>query len=555
MSTLEWIGKDKVINHHQEAPYRVLERKYSFDENGQNEENNGSDNKIIHGDNLEALKSLLPQYEGRIKCIYIDPPYNTGNEAWCYNDNVNDPKIQKWLGEVVGKEGEDLSRHDKWLCMMYPRLKLLNKLLAEDGAIFISIDYHEQPYLRLLLDEVFGYTNFVSEIACVNKPSGRSDDKYIATAHESIIIYHKSDKVRFGGFEPEEKITKRYSKIDKNGKRYREEDLRKRGSHDTREDRPNLFYPFFYQSETDSLIIGNNEQETPEGYERIEPMKTSTVQGTWRWGQDTAKNLISYIHPRYMPNKKQWSVFEWEYLDERGTVKPTSVWNFKDVNSERGTEVFTKHLGFHKNDFPNPKPVGTIERIIRIATGADSIILDSFAGSGTTAHAVLNLNKADGGNRIFILIEMEDYANSITAERVKRVINGYGSEKNAVDGTGGSFNYYELGKSLLLANGELNGDIDTQKIREYIWYMETKTQIQETKNVGKSYYLGMYNDTAYYFYYDKDQVTTFDHKFLTTINTIADNYIIYADLCTISEKKLMKHNIIFKKIPRDIAKL
>ena len=164
MPTLEWIGKEKVINHHQEVPFRVLDRQYSFDENGQHAEEkvncaegareaalgrNGSENMIIHGDNLDALKALLPRYEGRVKCIYIDPPYNTGNEGWVYNDNVNDPKIRKWLGEVVGKEGEDLSRHDKWLCMMYPRLKLLQKLLAEDGAISISIDDTEFANLRL----------------------------------------------------------------------------------------------------------------------------------------------------------------------------------------------------------------------------------------------------------------------------------------------------------------------------------------------------------------------------------------------------------------------
>lgn len=134
MPTLDWIGKDKVINHHLDVPYRVLERQYSYDENGKHTEDNGSENMIIHGDNLSALKSLLPQYEGRIKCIYIDPPYNTGNENWVYNDNVNDPRIKKWLGEVVGKEGDDLSRHDKWLCMMYPRLRLLQKLLSDDGC-------------------------------------------------------------------------------------------------------------------------------------------------------------------------------------------------------------------------------------------------------------------------------------------------------------------------------------------------------------------------------------------------------------------------------------
>lgn len=157
MPTLEWIGKDKVINHHQEVPFRILDKKYTYNAES-------SENMIIHGDNLLALKSLLPQYEGRVDCIYIDPPYNTGNEKWVYNDNVNDPHIKKWLGEVVGQEGEDLSRHDKWLCMMYPRLKLLHKLLSDRGAIFISIDDNEQANLKLICDEIFGKSNFVTQI-------------------------------------------------------------------------------------------------------------------------------------------------------------------------------------------------------------------------------------------------------------------------------------------------------------------------------------------------------------------------------------------------------
>ena len=553
MPTLEWIGKSKVINHHQEVPFRVLERKYSFDENGEHSEDNGSDNMIIRGDNLEALKALLPRYEGRVKCIYIDPPYNTGNEGWVYNDNVNDPKIKRWLGEVVGKEGEDLTRHDKWLCMMYPRLKLLQKLLADDGVIFVSLDFHEQPVMRLIMDEIFGASNYVSEIACVNKPSGRSDDKYIATAHESIIVYRKSPLLTLGGFEPEEKITKRYNKRDTDGRLYREEDLRKRGTHDERTDRPNLFYPFFFNQETGELVVGNNDEETPDGFIRIEPMKSKDVQGTWRWGQDTAIAQKTYIHPRYMPNKQQWSLFEWEYLDERGAAKPTTLWDFKDVNSERGTEVFIKYLGFKKEDFPNPKPVGTIQRILQIATAGDDIILDSFAGSGTTAHAVLNMNKADGGHRKFILVEMMDYADRITAERVKRVIRGHGEGKNAVEGTGGNFSFYDLGEPLLVGDC-LNEAVAPEKIREYIWFMETK-QPYAPPSGGNPYYLGQHNDTGYYFYYEPQRVTVLDYAFLSTITEKADGTVIYADRCSISEDKLAKMGITFKKIPRDISRL
>jgi len=553
MPTLEWIGKDKVVNHHLDVPFRVLERKYSFDENGQHNEDNGSENMIIRGDNLEALKALLPRYEGRVKCIYIDPPYNTGNEGWVYNDNVNDPKIKKWLGEVVGKEGEDLTRHDKWLCMMYPRLKLLQKLLADDGVIFVSLDFHEQPFMRLIMDEIFGASNYVSEIACVNKPSGRSDDKYIATAHESIIVYRKSPLLTLGGFEPEEKITKRYNKRDTDGRLYREEDLRKRGTHDERTDRPNLFYPFFFNQETGELIVGGNDEKTPDGFIRIEPMKSKDVQGTWRWGQDTAIAQKTYIHPRYMPNKQQWSLFEWEYLDERGAAKPTTLWDFKDVNSERGTEVFIKYLGFKKEDFPNPKPVGTIQRILQIATTADDIILDSFAGSGTTAHAVLNMNKADGGHRKFILVEMMDYADSITAERVKRVIRGYGEGKNAVEGTGGNFSFYDLGEPLL--HGDvLNENVGVEKIREYVYFTDTKASLPES-HPDEPYFMGVHIGSAYYFYYEKQAVTTLNREFLHTVKTEADAYVIYADLCTLSEAELEKHHITFKKIPRDITKL
>lgn len=553
MPTLEWIGKSKVINHHQDVPFRVLERKYSFDENGQHDKDNGSENMIIRGDNLEALKALLPRYEGRVKCIYIDPPYNTGNEGWVYNDNVNDPKIKKWLGEVVGKEGEDLTRHDKWLCMMYPRLKLLQKLLVDDGVIFVSLDFHEQPFMRLIMDEIFGASNYVSEIACVNKPSGRSDDKYIATAHESIIVYRKSPLLTLGGFEPEEKITKRYNKRDTDGRLYREEDLRKRGTHDERTDRPNLFYPFFFNQETGELIVGDNDEKTPDGFIRIEPMKSKDVQGTWRWGQDTANAQKTYIHPRYMPNKQQWSLFEWEYLDERGATKPTTLWNFKDVNSERGTEVFIKYLGFKKEDFPNPKPVGTIQRILQIATAGDDIILDSFAGSGTTAHAVLNMNKSDDGHRKFILVEMMDYADSITAERVKRVIKGYGEGKNAVEGTGGNFSFYDLGEPLLVGDC-LNEAVAPEKIREYIWFMETK-QPYAPPSGGNPYYLGKHNSTGYYFYYEPQRGTVLDYAFLSTITEKADGTVIYADRCAISEDKLAKMGVTFKKIPRDISRL
>ena len=549
MPTLHWIGKDKVINHHMDVPFRVLEHSYGFDNGTQTDQETNSGNKIIHGDNLEALKSLLPEYEGKIKCIYIDPPYNTGNESWVYNDNVNDPKIKKWLGQVVGKEAEDLTRHDKWLCMMYPRLKLLHKLLASDGAIFISIDDNEQANLKVVCDEIFGGGNFVRAIACINNPKGRSDDKYIATAHENILIYRKTNNMTLGGFEPNEKIIKRYNKKDNFGI-YREIDLRKTGDGDNRTDRPNMFYPFIFDEKTKDFQVMELNKEVPDNYTIILPKKSITQEGRWRWGIENARENISKIFPKYMPSKKQWSIFEKDYLENRNNIKPTSVWDFKEVNSERGTETFIKYLGFEKKDFPNPKPVGTLERILSIATKENDIILDSFAGSGTTAHAVLNLNKQDGGNRKFICIEMEDYAETVTAERVKRVIKGYGT----TEGTGGSFDFYELGQPMFLEGGNLNELVGVEKIRQYVYYTETKTPLTETKHKDNKHFLGKHNDTVYYFHYEQDEVTTLDHAFLATMKTKAEQYVIYADNCLLTKDFMTKHHIIFKKIPRDIAR-
>ncbi len=553
MPTLNWIGKEKVINHHQDVPYKILEPQYGFADGVQQPEPNNSGNKIIHGDNLEALKSLLPEYEGKIKCIYIDPPYNTGNESWVYNDNVNHPKIKKWLGEVVGKDGEDLTRHDKWLCMMYPRLKLLHKLLAKDGAIFISLDDNEQANLKLVCDEIFGISNYVRTVACVNNPKGRSDDKYIATAHETITIYRKSSELTLGGFEPDIKITKRYNKSDEKGI-YREIDLRKTGDGDTRIDRPNMYYPFIFNKKSQDFKVINLEDKIPNDYIVIYPMKSDIKEGRWRWGFENSIQNIDKLYPKYMPSKKQWSVFEKDYLDNRENVKPTSVWDFKEVNSERGTEMFIKHLGFNKSDFPNPKPVGTIERILSIATDKNSIVLDSFAGSGTTAQAVLNLNK-DGGHRKFIIIEMEDYANKITAERIKRVINGFGDIKKT-EGTGGSFNYYQLGEPLFLEEDVLNEAVGLENILKYIWYSETRTSYSPTTHslVEENYRIGSKDQTDYYFYYTKDAVTTVDYDFMAKIKHKASQYIIYADNCLLEKDFMLKHHIIFKKIPRDITR-
>ena len=546
MPTLEWIGKNKVVNHHLDVPFRVLERQYSFDVNGTHAEDNESENMIIHGDNLSALKSLLPQYEGKIKCIYIDPPYNTGNEGWVYNDNVNDPHILKWLGEVVGKEGEDLSRHDKWLCMMYPRLKLLQRLLADDGVIFISIDSNEKFNLKLICDEIFGANKFIADIAVVNNLKGRSDDKYIATAHEGLLIYHNGNFITRGVAVPEEYQTE-YKLKDEFGK-YRLQGLRKRGAGAKREDRPNMWYPFYYNEHTNVLSL-----ENLEGSIEIFPHLSDGSDGRWRWSKNTAIQRISELVAIKVKGRNEWDVFQKDYLPDDGSkrIKPKSVWIGSEFSAESGTLETKSILG--KGIFETPKPTGIVEYCIEQAMGSDGIVLDSFAGSATTAHAVLKMNKVDGGSRKFILIEMMDYAESITAERVKKVIDGYGSGKQAVEGTGGSFNYYELGDTLM-ENGNLNENISIDKIREYVYFTETKARSIPISEV-EPYLIGVHYDSAYYFYYDREKITTLNREFLHTIKTKAESYVIYADLCTLSNTELEKFHITFKKIPRDISKL
>ena len=539
MPTLEWIGKDRVINHHQEVPYRVLEEKYTY-----NAEK--SDNMIIRGDNLEALKALLPKYEGKIKCIYIDPPYNTGNEGWVYNDNVNDPKIKKWLGEVVGKEGEDLSRHDKWLCMMYPRLKLLQKLLSNDGVIFISIDDNEMIYLQCLCNEIFGANNYIDRITVIVKPEGRRYGSFAKT-HENILVFAKKiDLIQTNEIEIE---GKEYSYYDEAGgfnlKGLRNRNVRAFNS----SNRPNLRYPFYVNiASKDSNGLSQVSIVPKEGYVEVWASTIDGMESVWRWGKDKSLKQIQDLCA-YKGSDGIIRIFQKE---RKLTETAKTVWINKQFISNVGTKEIKTLFG--KAIFDFPKPVELIKQIIKIGTDESSIILDSFAGSGTTAHAILNMNKADGGNRKFILVEMMDYADSITAERVKRVIDGYGEGKNAVEGTGGDFTFYDLGQPLLLPDGNLNEDVDTKKICEYIWYMETRESLPDFES-DNQYYLGKCRDTGYYFYYEKEQLTTLNHAFLSTITDRAESYLIYADLCTIPDEELKKYNITFKKIPRDISKL
>ena len=576
MPTLTWIGKDKVVNHHQEVPYRVLEHKYGFRaEDDGNWTPTDSGNKIIHGDNLEALKSLLPEYEGRVKCIYIDPPYNTGNEKWVYNDNVNDPKIKKWLGEVVGKQGEDLSRHDKWLCMMYPRLKLLHKLLTEDGAIFISIDDNELINLQFICGEIFGGNNHVNTF--IWHTEGHTDNQDVIThVHEYILCYAKNisqihlQNIVDPNIPLDSKILRNFAEnsITKNGEKNPPSIVTLPQGFPCESDGLNLppsnDITTFYEATKDSFISRQITKQYGMSYPaRLDAMVVKngilTKECRVYTGWMNFNKLRNFIDNGCIPIQEESGTTLQFYLSKNGVIyyrREGRVSRYiQSVLQNMGTTEKNKYLLEAMGvKFDYPKPIELIDYLISIFTGKQDIILDSFAGSGTTAHAVLNLNKKDGGNRKFILVEMEEYAENITAERVRRIMDGYGEGKNAVSGMGGAFDYYELGEPMFDKEKNLNEHIGEEKIREYIYYTETKRHLERERTETAKYLLDTYNATGYYFYYERDQLTTLGIDTLHIVTERAEQYVIYADVCTLPKEVMAAKNIVFKKIPRDIKR-
>lgn len=436
-------------------------------------------NLLIEGDNLEVLKLLQKSYSNKIKLIYIDPPYNTGKD-FVYPDNFRD-SIGNYLeitgqvegGKKMSANAETSGRfHTDWLNMLYPRLKLSRSLLREDGMIFISCDDSELHHLRLLVCEIFGEENVIATIANINNPKGRSDDRFVATSHEYLVVVAKNiDETKWGGFEAEEHITKRYNKTDEAGLFFREMDLRKTGDSDRRSDRPDMFYYFYYSPTQNTIRVSKSKDISIDDEKEIIPLREDGVEGRWRWGFETASKNLNNLLVRFMPNRQIWGVFEKDYLEGRSLVKPTSSWAFKEVNSERGSEQFVE-LGFPKESFPRPKPLGTIERILDIGANSvneEDIILDFFAGSGTTGHAIMKQNSIDNGNRRFILVQLPEPVSpdkkeqesaaklcdtlkksrtisEITKERLRRAGKAISSENPQYSGDVG-FRVFKLDKS------------------------------------------------------------------------------------------------------------
>ena len=522
MPRLDWIGKKAVENHHDEVPYRLI---YCDGEASAGDPDAG--NLLVQGDNLEALRALLPYYAGRVKCIYIDPPYNTGSEDWVYNDNVNSPEIRAWLGKVVGKEAEDLSRHDKWLCMMYPRLTLLRRFLAPTGVIAVSSDENELTYLRLAMGDVFGDANFLGYVAWKTRNVDNRVKSKLSTDHEYVTIFALDGSIRG-------------RVIDRSG--YKNPDGDHRGPYvtdpltgkATAARRPNLHY------DMTNPATGDVYEPDPsrgwitdyEGYRSLLDAKLI------HWPPDPSKGK---------PRKKRFAA------DGNERMPVSSFW--PDIKGQSGADELDQIMGCRVFDFP--KSMEFMTYMLDLIADENAIVLDSFAGSGTTGHAVLDLNARDSGNRRFILVEMEEaIARDVTAERLRRVSHGYdkgGDPSKPVEGLGGGFRYCTLGTPLFDEFGDIAEAVTFPDLAAHVFFSETGVPIPRR---ATSPLLGVHDGKAIYLLFDealagRPRETAGN---VLTLDTLADlppapegaRPVVYAEGCTVPGERLSGEGVAFK---------
>jgi len=587
MPYIDWLGKDDVVHHHKEIPYKTI----SCQEIVGDIDN---ENMIIKGDNLLALKSLLPYYANAVKMIYIDPPYNTGNTSWVYNDNMDSPLIKKWLDSTVN--AEDLSRSDKWLCMMYPRLKLLRELLKEDGVIFISIDDAEVANLRKICDEIFGADNFINNVIWEKKYSPQNDAKWFSDNHDHLLVYAKNKM-----------IWRPYllERTDEQNSRYKNRDNDSRGAWKSGD-----FYVKSYSKAYDYPIT------LPSG-RVVTPPKGRC----WRTSKEKFEKLVDENRMWFGEDGNNVPAIK-RFLTDVSGITPLTIWKYQDVGHNQEALLELRKIFKEEIPFNTPKPVRLIQHILKLTTRDSDIILDSFAGSGTTAHAVIEQNKQDGGNRKFILIETLDYAKEITAERVKRVQQGYafkGKEKTTLyekkittaqllkpktmekiaievenliekekpnytkieksfkenllkvvgvkeiksfkEGLGGGFKYCELGAEIFDEFGELNSELTFEDIAKHIYFVEFKQplKVESEALAPNSTKLKLSFQNSYVGNHKKRHLYFFEERFKrVNMRKIAKEHyeykeiIVYTCKCSISEDELKKYKIIVRYIPYDI---
>lgn len=562
MPTLHFKGKTFVQNHHLAVKYHQLvpQKKLSL-----TDKVSLHDNLIVQGDNLKALKALLPTYAGKVKCIYIDPPYNTGNESWIYNDNVNSPMIKDWLGKVVDKE--DLTRHDKWLCMMMPRLKLLRELLSENGVLFVSCDDNELYNLRVLLEELFTESNWVGTIVWKNVTDNNPSN--VAIEHEYIICYAKNKEL----LEPvwKSKISDSKEKLIEIGEKLTKENSKQK---DLQEAYTSWFkenkiflgqldrYKFI---DKDGVYTGSQSVHNPgrEGYryDVIHPIAKKPCKQPlmgYRFPESTMKDLLDKKKILFGEDESkiiELKVYAKDYEDKLASVIQLDgrlgSYDLKDIFPE------------NKKSFDNPKPVQLLKQIFSYFISNDDIILDSFAGSGTTAHAVLELNKEDGGNRKFILVEQEDYANKITAERVRRVVKGIKTSKNEnlKKGLDGTFSYFELGDPIEMESLLRGKKLPSFKeFARYLFYTATGEEFDEKGMNEKTGFIGESRNYEVYLFY-KPELEWLKSNALTLENLKelpkhkGKKRIVFAPAKYVDDHTLSEFRVEFCQLPYEIYRM
>ena len=536
MPTLDWIGKKAVVQHHREVPVRLL--KCDPDRSAGDPD---AGNLIVQGDNLKALKALLPFYAGKVKCVYIDPPYNTGNEGWIYNDNVNAPEVKDWLGSVVGKEAEDLSRHDKWLCMMYPRLRLLREFLAEDGFIAIQIDENEQAHLRLLLDEIFGASNWLNTIAVkMSETSGvkmSHVESRLPKLKEYVNIYSRSPSQSINPIrtlKDDEKLgkyLKYYTKFimnpDASPQNWRVIDVRGAMTYAGLQPHIEEDYRQFQLDNADRVVY-----------------RTSNA---WIARQKQSFDIEEMESPtgiRYIAWEGKQMLFLKDYVEEY----------LGDLWLDISTINLNKEGGV---DFENgKKPLSLLKRVLSVFADSDSLILDSFAGSGTTMHAAMQLNREDGGSRRCILVEMEEHiATEVTSERIRRVMQ----QEDAVEGEG--FRYCTLGEPLFDGAGQIRGEVTYADLAHHVFFSETGRPLPPGEEAKRGPRLGEHDGRALYLLYNGvlgDRAAGGGNVLTrATLQACGGEdagtpRVVYAAGCRLGEATLRRAGVTFRQLPYDL---
>ncbi|MFO1491084.1 MAG: site-specific DNA-methyltransferase [Kiritimatiellia bacterium] len=536
MPSIHFKGKALVQHHHLTVPTHEL---LPVKAKGLSPRPSLHDNLVVHGDNLKALKSLLPYYHGKVKCVYIDPPYNTGNEGWVYNDNVNSPMINDWIGKVVDRE--DLTRHDKWLCMMLPRLRLLRDFLREDGVIFISIDDNEVHRLRALLDEVFGEENFVANILWQKVFSPKNTAKYFSEDHDHIIVYARNLEV----WKPN--LIKR---SDEALSRYENPDNDPRGPWATSDMTARNFYS-----------LGTYEVKSPAGKKHKPSMGTY-----WRFSEENFWQLEKEgriwwgTNGENMPRMKR-------YLSEvKDGVVPQTMWFYEDVgHTQDAKRELLALFDFQKSEdvFVTIKPTALLRRILEIGSAPGDIVMDCFAGTGGLAHAVLQLNKDSNKPRQFVIMESEPYADTLTAERVRRVIKGVKTAKDEDlrKGYGGTFSYFEVGEAMRLQSLLKGGKMPTyEDLAAYVYFTATGEEFQPEAVNRKKNFIGVGKRYEAYLLYEpnpeklRDLALTLDFARALPKPKKDRRILVFAPTKYLDAEHLDLYQIDFCQLPYEIYK-